>query len=277
MTSTRHLEIFEEECMVVKISRIIFYDEPAVPEIDIDGLVRFARDSTGVIVERRGPAEGYGGPDTHAGMAAARVRRHDVPFEAHAPLASEIRDEEERGRRATDGTNITCYDGIQLLDLFSQIIPTDEMTRDVFHVIFTSRLCCTYSYTDYRYHGRLTICSNPSIISTTGMVEAPARPRQYHIDSIISSRTGGDPADIDKKYVGQFLRYHDSRIAGVSRACFLQALLYYISGRPFCNDPNCSIYNAHWQAEMLHAQARGLCKSHEAVLKTAFGPVNDLN
>ena len=43
---------------------------------------------------------------------------------------------------------------------------------------------CTYDATDSRYHGRAVICSNPAIISTTGMIEAPARPREYYFEAM---------------------------------------------------------------------------------------------
>ena len=47
-----------------------------------------------------------------------------------------------------------------------------------------TELICTYDTTDNRYHGRAVICSNPAIISTTGMIEAPARPREYYFDAM---------------------------------------------------------------------------------------------
>jgi len=34
----------------------------------------------------------------------------------------------------------------------------------------------------------------------------------------------------------------------------MQALFYHLSGEPFCDDPHCRLYNAHWQHELIHAR-----------------------
>lgn len=260
----------------MKISKIIFYDEPAIPEIDLDGLVEFARDVTNVKIEKRRSILSYGNPRIAAEMTRARITNMHVPLTKDAPVTGgRLGDKKQHAndhRCDTPRPDITCYDGIELHGLFSDIISSSEMTLDVFHLIFTDKLCCTYSDGDYRYHGRAVICSNPSIISTTGMIEAPAKPRQYYIDRMINARIGRDAGET--KYAGAFLEYHDKRLAAVSRIYFLQALLYYVSGEPFCDMRDCMLYNSHWQSELLHSQRTGmLCKKHKSLLES----VNNLN
>jgi hypothetical protein len=49
----------------------------------------------------------------------------------------------------------------------------------------------------------------------------------------------------------------------------MQALLYLITGEPFCNDPICRLFNAHWQHELIHAQLESLyefCPEHQSFL-----------
>nr|AIE95992.1 hypothetical protein [uncultured marine thaumarchaeote AD1000_71_D06] len=72
------------------------------------------------------------------------------------------------------------------------------------HIVFTNRLICTYDTTDSRYHGRAVICSNPSIISTTGMIEAPARPREYYFEAMKRKMQGLDIQDVKKTIMENF-------------------------------------------------------------------------
>ena len=45
-----------------------------------------------------------------------------------------------------------------------------------------------------------------------------------------------------------------------------QALFFYATGEPFCDNRNCRLFNAHRQEEMLLAQLHGgddFCEYHE--------------
>ena len=46
-------------------------------------------------------------------------------------------------------------------------------------------------------------------------------------------------------------------------------LLFALTGEPFCEDPACRLFNAHWQAEMLRAQLEGpdYCERHQELLR----------
>nr|WP_320416723.1 DUF6775 family putative metallopeptidase [Candidatus Nitrosotenuis chungbukensis] len=57
---------------------------------------------------------------------------------------------------------------------------------------------CTFDSGDYRYHGRALIGANPSIISTTGIIEAPAKPRQYYMDLMTNYGQGLNIESIKK-------------------------------------------------------------------------------
>ena len=258
---------------VSKVSKIVFYDEPAVPEIDLDGLVRFAEDVAGIRTERRGSIMTYGGRDSPSRVAASRIFRLGVPFTVHEPTPEEIRFEERNVRDTANNPNITYYDGIELQNAFGDMIPAAEAVRDVLHVIFTNKLCCTYDGADSRYHGRAVICANPSIISTTGMIEAPAKPREYYMELITNSRLGVNVPGLKRKYAGTFLEYRDGRLGEVARGYFLQALLYHATGEPFCGSRDCRMFNAHWQRDLLHSQIEvgALCARHREALDRVGG------
>jgi len=256
---------------VLKVSKVVLYDEPSVPEIGLDGLAEFARKSLGAEVEKRESILAYSRPDTPASIAGTRIFRLSSPFVRHDPTPEEIRFEERGIGDAADSPNITYYDGIELQNALGELVPKGELSRDVFHVIFTSKLSCTYDHADRRYHGRAVIGSNPAIISTTGMIEAPAKPREYYMELIANSRLGVNVDALKQKYAGAFLEHHDKRLPAVVEGYFLQALLYYVSGEPFCDDPDCRLFNAHWQKDLLHAQLEvgRLCERHQRILDSA--------
>lgn len=253
----------------MKTSRIIFYDEPAVPEIDLDNLAKFVYKTVGILPEKRKPILTLGG---HHGMAeevaASRIFKLSVPYKRHTPTVEEIEFEERNIADASANRNITYYDGFELQSALGKAIPRDELTEDTFHVIFTNKMTCTYDYGDYRYHGRALIGSNPAIISTTGIIEAPAKPREYYMELITNSRQGVNVDVLKEKYRGTFLEYHDSRLSTVVEGYFLQALFYYETAEPFCGDKECRLFNAHWQKDLLHSQIAGkLCQRHQDTMK----------
>lgn len=151
------------------------------------------------------------------------------------------------------------YDGHHLLDAMGSVV---QYGSDAFHIIFTNLLVCTYDDSDSRYHARSIISANPSIISIPGIIEAPAKSREYYVDLM----TGN--TDLSK-HDGQFLTYDDhTRLEQVIQGYCMQCIFYYESGEAFCMDKDCRLYNAHWQADLLHSQIESgkLCDHHGAIL-----------
>jgi hypothetical protein len=74
---------------------------------------------------------------------------------------------------------------------------------------------------------------------------------------------------LKEEYQGRFLDHGDLRITEVLKGYAMQALFFNLSGEPFCEDPDCRLFNSHWQEEVLHAQIDGqyeFCPRHEAML-----------
>ena len=241
------------------------YDEPSIPQIKIDDLADFIKKQIGVETEvRQSFFEHFKRKDkTSYDLASSRIFNPYIPFEKHKPTAEEVEFEEQN-----TVSNIVLYDGFELQNIFRDTIPDFELTQDEFHIIFTTRLSCSYDYSDYRYHGRAVICSNPSIISTTGIIESPAKPRDYYIQMQMKLSQGLNLDALKDEFIGRFLNYNDERLNLVVRGYAMQAIFYYLTGIPFCESKECILYNAHWQEDLLHAQIEigKLCEKHQHVL-----------
>ena len=136
-------------------------------------------------------------------------------------------------------------------------------------MIFTNKLTCTFDNNDLRYHGRALIGANPSIISTTGIIEAPAKPKEYYFDLMTHFAKGVNVDSIKQKYKGTYLEYNDPRLSKVIEGYLLQAIFYYETGNAFCEDNKCRLFNAHWQKDLLYSQIthQKLCETHQNILK----------
>ena len=76
---------------------------------------------------------------------------------------------------------LILYDGFMMQRLLETMINESQSNADHIHIVFEDRLICTFSEEDWRYHARTFVAGNPSIISTTGIVEAPAKPKEWYI------------------------------------------------------------------------------------------------
>ena len=256
----------------MKISKVFLYDEPSVPEIEINNLAKFIERVLDVQVEiRKNVFEHFKvDKNTAYDLASDRIFNLYSSFERHQPTEEEINFEGESFTDSSIINNITLYDGFELQSSLKKVISEEELSLDNLHLVFTTRLVCTYDYEDYRYHGRAIICSNPSIISTTGIIEAPAKPRAYYI-SMAHSLTQGLNLDVLKeKFKGMFLEYHDKNLNKVVRGYALQAIFYHLTAEPFCDSKDCILNNAHWQEDLIHAQIEvgRLCDTHQKILES---------
>ncbi len=253
----------------MKISKIILYDEPAVPEIQLNDLVKFLQETFSVMVETRENILKFSSKDTAYKIAECKIFNLRKDFEKHTPTHEEISFEESNVHDTSKTENIIMYDGFQIQKVLANLISDTEDIENIFHVFFTNKLTCTYDYNDYRYHGRSLIGSNPSIISTTGIIEAPAKPREYYYDLMTNFTQGVNVETIKQKYKGTYLEYKDSRLSEIVEGYLLQAIFYYETGESFCDNLECRLFNAHWQKDLLHSQleVRKLCDNHQKILK----------
>jgi hypothetical protein len=193
----------------------------------------------------------------------ARIRVLDVhrPFTPNEPMAGEIA-YEKRVIRGEASSGV-LYDGYRLQELYRAELSAGTLAE--MHVVFTDRFFGTYDPDDLRYHGRVIVLGYPTLISLTGLVEAPAKPREYYI----ARRLGPAAAEEVLRGLGdRYLDYNDPRIPEVLKGYVMQGVFYHFMGEAFCSVKTCRLYNAHWQEELLRAQLTGpeFCRVHERML-----------
>lgn len=199
-------------------------------------------------------------------LARARVKRPDRHDLNANPLPGEIDFEQRFLTQESNKPLGILYDGYRLVGIYSEFIAPAEMTMEHCHVVLTNQLLGTWDERDFRYHVRASIYGFPSLISVAGIVEGPAKPREYYLAKRLSLDRAGSETRCDERYIG----HGDIRLQEVIKGLLMQVIFYHSTGDPFCNDRNCRLFNAHWQEEMIHAQLRkgaDLCAHHRQVLK----------
>jgi hypothetical protein len=250
----------------VKTCKIILYDEPTVPEIQLERLKKFLKETFSIEIEIRENIFQHMNENISKKIAGCRIFDLKKPFEKHVPLAEDIQLEMEN-KDMSEKEEMTLYDGFEFHSVITELIPINENKMNTLHIIFTNKLTCTFDENDFRYHARAIIGSNPAIISTTGIIEAPAKPRQYYLD-LMTNFSENKVEEIKKKYKGEFLEYHDSRISEIAEGYLLQAIIYYETGEAFCIHKDCRLFNAHWQKDLFFSQLENkrFCKKHQEIL-----------
>jgi len=256
---------------------VYLYDAARTDALDLEELARFVSsmlssvnvqikdDVTTTALENTAEAEKDKLVATLAhAFAAARVRNLTA-YEDAGPVAyGEVEYEKRRLLDSSIKALGILYDGQKLATIYADTLGEDELTTENVHVIFTNQLFGTWDDNDKRYHARVAVYGYPSLISTTGVVEAPARPREFYL----KRQLGTDPIHLKEEFRGRFIDYDDPRLTSVMKGYVAQALFYHMTGEPFCQDKTCRLYNAHWQEELIQAQLTGddFCPAHAKFL-----------
>lgn len=164
-----------------------------------------------------------------------------------------------------DTSSAPLYDGFVLQQLFRSAISGNERDSDHVHIVMTGMLTCTFDEDDWRYHARPVICGTPSIISSSGIVEGPARPKEYYYMAR-PGLVGLDSAA--KAFRGRFIDYGDPMLNSAVLEYCIQAIFFFITdGEPFCEDKTCRLFNAHWQEDLMAVIANpAFCDTHSQLL-----------
>jgi len=199
-------------------------------------------------------------------MAKIKIRDINKKNCLPEPMQAEIDYEKRNLLKSTAKTFGIIYEGFSLQQLYLNLIDEGEKDIKHLHLVFTNQLFATWDPGNIRYHARVSIYGFPSIISTSGIVVAPAKPRDFYL----KRQLGQDPNLLKEEYKGSFIDYGDPRMTDVLKGYVAQALFYHLVGYPFCEDKNCRLFNAHRQNELLQAQLFSnyeFCPKHKAVLE----------
>ena len=247
----------------MKISKIILYDCSSDSKLEPTKIVNFLKKIFPIKIEiRKNIIEST----NHALMNKIfKTRIYDLkkPFKRKNEKEQEIISLKEINNKEKE-----IHDGFEFCNMLRELIPENENKINILNIFFIDYLIGTFSEDDFRYHARAMVGSNPIIISMSGIIEAPAKPKQYYLDKMTNSMTGIEE-DLNEKYKGEFLEYNDSRISNIVEGYVLQAILYLETGDPFCKHRHCRLYNAHWQKDLLFAQleSRKFCKKHSKIIE----------
>ncbi len=198
-------------------------------------------------------------------IARIKVRKIEDKNVVLEPLPGEVEYEKKRISDHKKKSFGILYDGFKLRASLSKLIPEKESNLNHCHIIFTNQLFGTWDEGDLRYHARVSVYGFPSIVSTTGIVEAPAKPREFYL----KKRIGIDIITLKEEFAGRFIDYDDPRITEVMKGYALQAIFFQGTGEPFCQSKTCRLYNAHWQEEVIRAHLNSnneFCQKHQETL-----------
>ena len=261
----------------MKLKKIIIYDEPSIPEIKISNLVNFLKDifSADIIIKDNF----FQKLDESEINLLSKTRIFDIykKYSKYVPKEETITLERELCKNSSLMENTTkiedaesisdvvMYDGFEMQKIIRKQLEIDNQTL---HIILTNRFTCTFDESDSRYHVRAVICANPAIISTTGIVEAPAKSKKFYIEAMSSKAQGLDIEPIKDKHKGEYLEYHDKRLSKIIEGYLLQVIFYVLTGESFCDYLDCRLNNAHWQRDLLYWQIEisKLCDRHQEIL-----------
>ncbi len=260
----------------MNFKKIILYKEPAITEINIEQLTIFLEKNFPIKVEIKENIFKEISLENIKKISNIRIKDITNPFLEHVSSGEEIdfekrlcedtslMDSTTRVEDAQEISQVFMYDGFELQKILRYLNEDNE----TLHVILTNRLTCTFDEKDKRYHARAVICANPSIISTTGIIEAPAKPKEYYFEVMKLKSQGVDIKSAKEKYKGKFLEYNDKRLTRILERYLLQVIFYNITGESFCKDIECRLNNAHWQKDLLFSQLEitKLCKKHNEIL-----------
>ncbi|MBU1261534.1 hypothetical protein KKG61_02615, partial [bacterium] len=242
----------------MKLSSIHLYNNKTDTSLKISLLLQYIKEKTGLEVDLREITEERVLAEEFARAKVIDPHREELNPN---PLKAEIEYEYKiiSGQKPSG----LLYDGFCLQEIYRQILPRKEHNLAQGHIIFTTRLFGTFS--DNRYHARVAVFGHPTIISTTGIVVSPAKPREFYL----RKQPREDPTILANEFRGRFIEYDDKRLTEIMKGYVMQAFFYQVFGNPFCSDPNCRLYNAHWQEEVINAQLKSkyeFCQLHYQAL-----------
>ena len=174
----------------MNVKKIILYKEPAISEINIEKLTNFLKSNFSFKVEIKDSIFREFSLEDIKKLSNIRIidiknsfSKHkssdiEIEFEAKLCKNSSVMDSTTRVENAQEISQVFMYDGFELQKILRYL----KDDKETLHIILTNRLTCTFDENDSRYHARAVICANPAIISTTGIIEAPAKPKEYYLE-----------------------------------------------------------------------------------------------
>lgn len=268
--------------------RIFLYAEPRVPNLDEEQLAAYLaglcpwaevslREEFVGFWLGRFPLPAREQMLEELAVSWARARLGPSGPRTAPPLPMEVAFEKRRLNDHTSAALGLLYDGLAVMAALRGLISPEERTWQHLHLVLTNQLLATPD-PGGRYHCRVALFGYPCLISTSGAVEGPAKPRVYYLakqQARLAGVVAAELAAYGAVEAESYLDYGDPRLTEVLKGYVAQAVAYHLTGQPFCEDRGCRLFNAHWQEEMLFAQLFSpyeFCPAHEAVFRRPGRP-----
>ncbi|WP_049935387.1 DUF7001 family protein [Haloplanus natans] len=197
-------------------------------------------------------------------LAAARVT-DPYDRETGTTLVGIVR-YEERALAKPERAGGVVYDGRVVGRALNARLP-DDQGLDHLHVPLLDRVLGTWGGHDGRWHKRVAVFGQPSLVSVPGLYEAPAKPEAYYEEKSKHAMLTGDapPREVlEADIEGDFLVADDPRTTEALKGYVLAAVDFVETGSAFCDDERCRLYDAHRQPGVVQAQLRDpeFCAAH---------------
>ncbi|WP_135533450.1 DUF7001 family protein [Halostella pelagica] len=254
------------------VDEVTLYRPPAydgAPPVDTDAVADWLRErvDAGVCVRKRFLDVHRGGSDSDLAEQFAEARVLD-PYERETgnTMLGIVR-YEERALDHPEREGGVLYDGVAVQRALNAALPREERALDSLHIALLDRVVGTWGDHDGRWHKRVNVLGQPSLVSVPGLYEAPAKPESYYREKQKHAMLSGDapPREVLENQVdGEFLVDGDPRTTEALKGYVLQAVHLAATGEGFCDDERCRLSNPHRQDGVVKAQLRDpeFCARH---------------
>ena len=261
------------------LKRIFLYDDPDTPGLDIGELA-------GYLIARMPGCEVACRRDyiTHHLERFAEPQREVLVDELVRQLDSFEIDNlvipEDRGKLpeepAEDLELGTIYEATGLQAALKLLLPQEESGSSDLHIVLSDHCIADWDTDTRRARLRIASLGQPTVISTCGLIEAPAKPRQYHFLRTQLAILGADTEEVDlaDQFSDRALGYGDPRLNEALKGYVLKAAFYRMFNEATCRTHTCRLFDARTQEDVITAQMGrrpGLCDEHGRMLREAGG------
>ncbi len=206
---------------------------------------------------------------THEDMAEALARARVLsPYDRDtgSTMLGIIR-YEERALEDPSRTGGVLYDGLAVQRALNARLPPDQRHLDHLHIVLLDRHIGTWGAHDGRWHKRIAVLGQPTLVSVPGLAEAPAKPESYYALQQQHAMVSGDtpPREVLESAIDEdVLVPGDPRTTDALKGYLLAGVHLLRTGEAFCEDSTCRLFNGHRHGEVIRAQFEDpeFCETH---------------
>lgn len=263
------------------LSTIYLYDEPDAPGLDIEAVGGFLVSQFPALQViprsdfithqfRRFTAE----QQTQLQQATLK-RLAEAQARVPAPVAGAVPTDRPDPEASELGL---VFEAAAYQAILRLLVDPAEAAADCAHIVFTDNAIGSWRNEGEAFRLHIICMGEPSIISTTGLVEALPRPREYEFKRSHFAMFGADEdvlEDLAEGFANCTFGYGDARINELCKGYALMACFYRMFGEAFCDNPSCRLYAAQTQEELIAVQCGpevGLCERHENMRRGVDAP-----